>query len=110
MGMKMAVGGKTMLDQAPETSLAGGHLHCDPRGRQGEVQAMAGLRYMVVVWGHSSFLQFWVRVLLKDTWNILYVYDKIAHILLKGVASGKILEDPDFSWLKTYISRKTMDY
>lgn len=47
--MKMAGGGKMMLDGAPETSLAGGHLHSDPRGRQGEVQAMTGLRYMVVV-------------------------------------------------------------
>lgn len=49
MGVEMAGSGKTMLDLAPELALAGGHLHCDPRGRQGEVQAMAGLRYMVVV-------------------------------------------------------------
>lgn len=49
MRMKTAGGNKMMLDRAPETSLAGGHLNCDPRGRQGEVQAMTGLRYMVVV-------------------------------------------------------------
>ena len=49
MGMKTAGGGKTMLDRAPEASLAGGHLNCDPRGRQGEVQAMTGLRDMVAV-------------------------------------------------------------
>lgn len=49
MGMKKAGGGKTMLDRAPDTSLAGGHLHCDPRGRQGEVQVAARLRYMVEV-------------------------------------------------------------
>lgn len=62
MGMKTAGGGKMMPDWAPETSLAGGHLHCDPRGRQGEVQAMTGLRYMAVVCGHSLFLKFGVRV------------------------------------------------
>lgn len=38
------------------------------------------------------------------------VYDKIAHIHLKDVISSKILEEPDFSWLKTSNSRNTMEY
>lgn len=45
-----------MLDWAPDMALAGGHLHCDPRGRQGEVQAMTGLGYVVGAWGHRWFL------------------------------------------------------
>lgn len=45
-----------MLDWAPDMALAGGHLRCDPRGRQGEVQAMMGLGYVVGAWGHRWFL------------------------------------------------------
>lgn len=56
------VGGGKMMDRVPETALAGSHLYYDPGARQGEVQAMKGLRYLIGTWGHSLFLYFGIRV------------------------------------------------
>lgn len=50
---------------------------------------------------HSAF---------KDTWSMLWVCDKIAHLHLKDCISGKIWEEADSSWLKASIPRNIVDY